>query len=839
ICFGSKDGIVDLTFVDNQPNPSDDAGPFDYTITDGTTTISGTTLDAGPIRITNLSAGQYTVTATLTNSPWCVVNTAFTIQEPSTALALSASTSAITCIPGNDGEIAAAATGGWGAPYQYELVLNGAIVVPYSTNGNFTALSAGVYTVNAKDNHGCVVSETATLVIPAPIVFTATANTTMLTCFGDKTAVITVGTPTGGQGSNYLYTLNMVSVNPVIISGPQSSPVFSGLGKGTYSITVTDGFNCSATSLDIIIAEPTQVTTSLVLSKTQTCLTQSELTLSATGGTGPYTYSADGISYNPVTFISSVTFPVSTGKHQYYVKDAYGCVAVISNGVSIDPLEPLVVNLDVTNATVKCLGESTGVIVANATGGLGNYRYTLKNGTGAIVKPSQTHGRFENLTIGRYFVEVKSIDCNVTSVIVDITQPATAVQATFVPKDVTCFGENDGEIVVNAAGGTGIIKYAISPQLNRFVYTNKFEKLTAGTYTVIAQDENGCYVSSNVIIKQPYPLIISTVPGSVIPELCKDDKNGAFSIKVILEEREENGTGPYEVSLDNEKGPYIKGAIGQTVFDFKGINGGTHTVYLRDSKGCTTMLTENMPLAVVLEPKITVTYECVDNTQANRVEVTVDESNTDPNLIKYDLDGNPATSKIGNIFINVTPGYHIITAIHENGCYQFSKQFFVESYKPLELETTVTQEMNVLTVTAKGGAPDYEYSFNGEPFTSSNKYTIYKSGDYHIIVRDHNGCETSIVAPAKFVDVCLDDYFTPNGDGVYDGWGPGCTNIYKDLEFSIFDRYGRVIHKYHYGEKWDGRYNGEELPSGDYWYVLKLNDVIDNREFVGHFTLYR
>ncbi|PAM96711.1 hypothetical protein B4N84_00875, partial [Flavobacterium sp. IR1] len=42
ICFGSKDGIVDLTFVDNQPNPSDDAGPFDYTITDGTTTISGT-----------------------------------------------------------------------------------------------------------------------------------------------------------------------------------------------------------------------------------------------------------------------------------------------------------------------------------------------------------------------------------------------------------------------------------------------------------------------------------------------------------------------------------------------------------------------------------------------------------------------------------------------------------------------------------------------------------------------------------------------------------------------------------------------------------------------------
>ena len=41
------------------------------------------------------------------------------------------------------------------------------------------------------------------------------------------------------------------------------------------------------------------------------------------------------------------------------------------------------------------------------------------------------------------------------------------------------------------------------------------------------------------------------------------------------------------------------------------------------------------------------------------------------------------------------------------------------------------------------------------------------------------------------------------------------------------------------GEKWDGKYNGTELPTGDYWYVVKLNDPRDDREFVGHFTLYR
>jgi gliding motility-associated-like protein len=41
------------------------------------------------------------------------------------------------------------------------------------------------------------------------------------------------------------------------------------------------------------------------------------------------------------------------------------------------------------------------------------------------------------------------------------------------------------------------------------------------------------------------------------------------------------------------------------------------------------------------------------------------------------------------------------------------------------------------------------------------------------------------------------------------------------------------------GPGWDGTYDGKELPTGDYWYVIKLNGENDSREFVGHFTLYR
>lgn len=834
ICFGTADGSVDLTFVDNQLIPTNDAGAFNYTITGGPAPITGTSPNAGPWSVTGLVAGQYTVVAKLVNNPECTVQSVFNISQPAAALTVTTTKSEITCVAGNnDGEISATATGGWDNNYQYELVLNGAVIAQ-NTDGNFAGLSAGNYTINVKDGQGCPASTTESLKIPDPIVVTASANASVLPCFGDRSGVITVNPPTGGQGSNYMYTLNILSETPVIVSGPQSDPVFTGLPAGTYSITVTDGFTCSATSANVVITEPTEVIPSLVLTSTQTCNTQSTLTLSATGGSGPYTYSADQTFTTTIgSFATSVTFPVPVGKYQYYVKDAKGCVAKISNEVKIDALEPLEIELDVTNAVVKCMGEATGVIVATGKGGLGNYIYTLENTAGGVVRPAQANGRFEDLPIGTYVVKVASGDCPAASGPIEIKQPTTAIQATFTPTNVSCFGENNGQIVVAATGGTGTIKYSISPDLDRFDVKNTFDKLAPGKYTVIAQDENGCYVIDEVEITQPKPLIVTELANSMIPEVCKGDKDGAFSIEI------KGGTAPYSVSLDDKKGTYTVGTATQTIFDFTNLSGGVHTVYVVDAQGCTNEFVENMPLPVTLDPTVEVNYDCVNNSQSNMVTITVDASNTDLTQIDYSLDGT-GTYQPANIFTNVAPGTHTVMVRHTNGCEVPTASFVIKPYDPLTLTlSSGQQEMNVISVTAAGGAPAYEYSFNGEPFTSSNKYKIYKSGDYVVVVRDKNGCTVTITVPAVYIDVCLDNYFTPNGDGVYDTWGPGCTNIYNNLEFSIFDRYGRVIAKYHYGQKWDGRYNGAELPSGDYWYVLKLNDAKDDREFVGHFTLYR
>jgi gliding motility-associated-like protein len=92
----------------------------------------------------------------------------------------------------------------------------------------------------------------------------------------------------------------------------------------------------------------------------------------------------------------------------------------------------------------------------------------------------------------------------------------------------------------------------------------------------------------------------------------------------------------------------------------------------------------------------------------------------------------------------------------------------------------------------------------------------------------------------EFIDIEIPNYFTPDGDGMNDFWIPNNLEGFPEILIKIYDRYGRVIAELSYGvQGWDGTYDGKELPTGDYWYVIKLNGERDEREFVGHFTLYR
>jgi len=831
-CFSDSDGSVNVTFIDRVPTPTDESGSFSYNVTDslGNPITSGTAPIAGPITLSGLASGTYTITAILTNAPFCTVSKNFTITAPTAALAIAETHSDITCVSDyNDGTISASSTGGWPGGYEYRLERNGIEIVPFSSISQFSNLSEGDYVVTVRDSRNCEVSTPVTLTIPAPITATVTADTTLLSCFGDTGATVTASAVSGGQGSNYTYTLNMLS--PIVTSsGPQTSPIFSGLGAGTYNVTITDGYNCEFTSPNITIDQPTEVQALLVRETSPTCTTDATLTLSATGGTGTYEYSGTATFATILGSFTSSTapIPVPPGTYMYYVRDANGCIATVSNEIAVDPLPALTINLDVTNAAINCTGDNTAVIVAVAQGGLGSYIYTLLDSGGNPIPTAaqDSPGVFTGLTAGTYQVRVDSGDCLTISAPITITEPAAPLTASFLPTDPTCFGSGDGMLEIVASGGTGIIKYAISPRMDQFFDTPIFEDLYPGTYQAIAQDELGCFILFDFTITDPDPVQIVLVPGSIQPELCEGDLDGAFSVTVS------GGTMPYSYALDDRDGPYITGAPTQAQFDFAGLSGGDHTVYVIDGAGCESEAVIAFPESVSFEPLAVVGYGCDNNLPSNTVTVNV-TGNVDQADLTYSLDGGPYQAS--NLFVDVPSGVgHYVDVMHANGCTQRTQLFDVEQFDPIALALD-DGGLNEIVAVTTGGSGVYRYTLNGEDYGSTNTFLIYRSGDYTVTVTDSYGCTASATGYFEYIDVCIPNYFTP----VNEGWGPGCTSQYTNLTVDIFDRYGRKIATLRVGDKWDGSYDGKELPTGDYWYVVKLNDPKDDRDFVGHFTLYR
>jgi hypothetical protein len=69
----------------------------------------------------------------------------------------------------------------------------------------------------------------------------------------------------------------------------------------------------------VVVTEPDEVKADL-LSRVLKRVDFKSIDINATGGTGPYTYSADNITYSTVPFVSSISFDVPVGTYRYFVK---------------------------------------------------------------------------------------------------------------------------------------------------------------------------------------------------------------------------------------------------------------------------------------------------------------------------------------------------------------------------------------------------------------------------------------------------------------------------------------------------------------------------------------
>ena len=829
-CFGGANGSANITLIDrNLPSKS---GAFDYVIKDnsGTTIQSSTTTNAGPISISNLKADVYSITATLTNTPFCSVTKNFTISQPTAALDLNTTLSAITCAIGNnDGIITALPQGGWSDFYEFkwEKVGTAIPIEDWGDVSELTNLTQGIYKVYTRDARGCEVEKEVELKTPNPIALTAAADILRLQCFGDQNTSISVSTVSGGQGSNYWYTLNKTSPNPLIL-GPQIDTEFEKLGAGTYTVTVTDNWSCTTTSPPITIDEPNNVVATLSLLTSPTCMNPAQLDLQITGGTPPFSYSSNNLDFTPTL---SNPLNGNPGVNRYYIKDNNGCGSYVSNDVVVATPVGLTVAVDTTFAKVNCFGESTATILATAQGGFGNYSYSLLDEVNNPVRPVQPTGIFAGLPAGKYKVKVTSADCNPEeSSIITITEPAAKLNPSYSLKNALCAGSNNGSVKITSLGGTVTIKHAISPNLSQFTESDLFQNLAPGDYDLLVQDALGCYEKTTLRITEPPVLSAVTIPSSIVQEICFDDKNAQFSIVAS------GGTLPYSISLDNPSGPFTTGTAIQTQFDFTNLTGGNHTVYIKDANNCILNWTVALDNAIKLNPTTSVNYDCVSNTQNNLVTVQLDSSISNTALVQFALDGG--VYQASNAFSNLSPGDHFIRVKHINGCVKDTPVFTILKMDPLVLSLKAGG-LNEIIAVPSGGGGNYTFTFEGENYGSTPNYIYYTTQDYLVTVKDANGCISSATQKFNYIDICTPNYFTPNGDGINDTWAPGCTINYKNLTYTILDRYGRELGNYRLGQTWDGKYQGAELPSGDYWYVLKLNDPKDDREFVGHFTLYR
>jgi gliding motility-associated-like protein len=181
-------------------------------------------------------------------------------------------------------------------------------------------------------------------------------------------------------------------------------------------------------------------------------------------------------------------------------------------------------------------------------------------------------------------------------------------------------------------------------------------------------------------------------------------------------------------------------------------------------------------------------------------------------------------------------------ATSPTGCSSPLEIFTVsESGSPAVTVDVVTEDFadtHVVLATATGTGI-YEFSLDQGPWLDSGTFIGVTPGEHTVYIRDVNGCGTTAV---EIYIVDYPKYFTPNGDGYHDTWNIDALSGQLGSRIYIFDRYGKLLKQISpAGDGWDGTYNGQPMPTSDYWFTLEYNDLNTGqpKQLKAHFSLKR
>ena len=373
-------------------------------------------------------------------------------------------------------------------------------------------------------------------------------------CGGFSTGSIALSGLTGGP---YTY----------LWSDGSTGTTISGLSAGTYSVTVTDNYGCELTksatvnnisNFELLFAAATQ----------PNCLSSDgEVTIYVSGGSSPYVYSGEtGQIASGITATTYTLTGVSSGDFAFLVYDSDLCfvgssIQVVEQGGLISVFGSVV--------PTNCGSYGNIQLFVQGTGAPFVYGYTGQtNGTTATYTTNASNQTFLNLSADTYDVSVTTSNgCTWTDTLVVSATPKfnVAVSTT----GATC-GSNNGVVTIEVDGGyTGVLDYVVTGGysiLDTSLTSYTFNNLSSGDYTATVTDSDGCSIFETFNI---------TTTGSLSYAVNKTNcvSGGDGTATVVIYE----GNPPFTYNWSN-------GETGSTI---NSLSGGTYTITVSDSSGCT------------------------------------------------------------------------------------------------------------------------------------------------------------------------------------------------------------------------------------------------------------
>lgn len=448
-----------------------------------------------------------------------------------------------------------------------------------------------------------------------------------------------------------------------------------------------------------------------------------------------------------------------------------------------------------TVANVKCYGESTGAITLLIEGGTGSYNVSWTDGPTTQDRTGLSKGSY------RYTITDKNVaGCSITGS-ASITEPPTSIVInSSSQKQPVTPTSNDGEITINASGGTASYTYMVT-KLNGTPTSYPTKTITGlgdGIYDVYVKDGNGCTTSSERFTLKA--LAINLISQENIK--CFGEETGALTIEAV------GGTTPYSYSWFKVINGIETVIPLQTDPTITGLAKGLYRIKLKDnSKEIYADYDITQPQAPLTA---TSSYTNVSCNGGNNGTITLNIiGGTGLYKAVYTDINNPTKTIDATKLIAGTYSYVVTDA---NDCiYNSPANITITQKEPLIITsiiqvqpTIVTANDGKITINASGGTETYTYTLKKNGISTGIIYTTnvitgLGDGDYEVTVKDGNNCTNTQTITLKALAVAFVNKIDVTCNGANTG----------SIEVLASGGTPQAINKYNY--KWYYKQNATDI----------------------------